>query len=82
MLNLHYDKKYDILNIIVDDSSNAVGCEEYDGLVVMRDYGTNVITGLMLYNFLDKYERHCVPHFPDELDIVIERDIMPAILPK
>ena len=78
MLNLNYDSAYDILNISLCDNHNSIGCEEYGGLVVMRDYDTREITGLMLYGFIDKYKNQSIPNFPNEIDITIEKDILPA----
>ena len=78
MLNLNYDSKYDILNIIWSDSSNSIGCDEYDGLVVMRDFESKEITGLMLYDFVNKYKSGRLPDFPDGISINVEKDVIPA----
>lgn len=79
MLNLDYDEKFDILNVSLSDSSNSIGCEEYGGLVVMRDLVTREVTGLMLYGFAEKYKMDCIPHFPDGVTITVEKDIIPAL---
>ena len=81
MLDLDYDSKYDILNISLSEGRNSIGCEEYGGLVVMRDYATREITGLMLYGFADKYEHKTIPKFPDGISINIENDVLPVLLP-
>lgn len=78
MLSLNYDKKYDILSIALGDTSNAIGCEEYDVLVVMRDYTTRIITGLMLYDFCEKYESNAMPTLIDG-DIVEGGKVLEAL---
>jgi len=78
MISLDYDSEYDILNVALRDGSNSVGCEEYDGLVVMRDYTSREITGLMLYGFVDKYKSHRIPCLPKDITISIEKDVMPV----
>ena len=82
MLNLDYDSKYDILNITLRDNCGSIGCEEYDGLVVMRDYATRTVMGLMIYGFADIYRKHSIPKFPEDVDISVDRDIVPIFLQK
>ena len=73
-----FDSKYDILNIALCDDGNSIGSEEYEGLVVMRNYDTGEITGFMLYGFIEKYKVRKMPKFPSEVEITMERDVMPA----
>ena len=51
MLDLHYDDQYDILYIGIADKRNSVGCEEHDGMIVLRDLLTNEVTGLTITSF-------------------------------
>jgi hypothetical protein len=75
---LNYDKRFDILNIAVaENRGNSIGAEEYDGLVVMRDRTTREVTGLMIYDFMDKLGRRELPPFPNDVSICVENDILP-----
>lgn len=77
MLKLNYDNKHDILYILLSDSKNSLGDEEYDGLVVMRDETTDEITGLTIFGFIDKYQRDVLPTLPDEINI--DFDMLPLL---
>jgi len=77
MLKLNYDNKFDILYILLSDSKNSLGDEEYDGLVVMRDEKTDKITGLTIFEFFDKYQRDSLPTLPDEINI--DFDMIPLM---
>jgi len=77
MLKFNYDNKYDILYILLSDSKNSIGDEEYDGLVVMRDEDTDEITGLTIFGFWDKYQNGLLPVLPDEININF--DMMPLL---
>ena len=79
MLKLNYDNKYDILYILLSDSKNALGDEEYDGLVVMRDETTDEITGLTIFGFADKYKNNNIPALPSGINIDFESDIIPIL---
>ena len=77
MLKLNYDNKYDILYVLLSDSRNSVGDEEYDGLVVMRDETTDKITALTIFGFFDKYQNDTLPALPDEINI--DFDMIPLL---
>ena len=77
MLKYNYDNKYDILYILLSESKNSLGAEEYGGLVVMRDEATDEITGLTIYGFFDKYQNDLLPALPEEINI--EFDTIPLL---
>jgi len=75
MLKFNYDNRYDILYVLLADSKNSLGDEEYDGLVVMRDGTTDEITGLTIFGFFEKYQKDSLPALPSEVNI--DFDIIP-----
>ena len=82
MLNLNYDNKFDVLYIAFGSEEyrkNSLADEEYDGLVVMRDETTDIITGLIVFGFKEKYIKNKIPVFPSDVKINIEKDIVPFV---
>ena len=79
LLGISYDKRFDNLYIKVGDNQSSIGCEEYDGLVVMRDFTSRKITGLKLFGFMGMYHRGSLPKWPDGINIDVDREIIPLI---
>lgn len=79
MLTLNYDSRFDVLAIMFTNTSNSIGTDEYDGLVVMRDRKKHNITSIMIYDFLSKQASQTVPKLPDGINIDFDKEVMPFI---
>lgn len=74
-----YDKKYDTLYVAFGDKSNSYGDDSLDDVILMRDIFTDEITGFTILSFLKKYRSNSLPELPIDLDISIEKDVMPLV---
>jgi len=70
MLTFNYDKTYDVLYILFSDDDNTYGDEDECGIVLHRNFSTNDITGVTIFDFEKKYRANQLPalNFPVELD--------------
>ena len=83
MINLNYDRKFDVLYIALVDEEyrkNSLADEEYNGLVVMRNEYTEEATGLIIFGFKEKYNKNKFPILPADVKINMEQDIFPNII--
>jgi uncharacterized protein YuzE len=55
--NITYDSKYDILYVNFRTSSNSYGEEDIDHLVIFKDFDTEEITGLPIFDFKRLFEK-------------------------
>lgn len=55
--NITYDSKYDILYVNFRTSSNSYGEEDIDHLVIFKDFDTEEITGLTIFDFKRLFEK-------------------------
>jgi len=55
MLSLSYDKQFDVLYILFSDSSNSYGEEDHFGVVTHRDFNSDEVTGITIFDFAKKY---------------------------
>ena len=69
MLNLNYDSQFDVLYIQITNTSTSYGDEAIDGLVVLRDFLTEEITGLTIFGFKDKLQLNLLPSLPVDIDV-------------
>lgn len=56
MLNLDLDRKNDILYIKINDTSNSYGDEVENGVVILKDIEDDEVTGVTIFDFLQKYK--------------------------
>ena len=77
MINLNYDKTYDVLYIGFLDRSNSVGDESDDGDVIFRDRLTHEITGVTIFDFKEKLTEGRLPSLPYAYDYC--RDVVPLV---
>jgi hypothetical protein len=47
----YYDAEHDVIYVTFADKSNSYGEDISDSITVMRDYGTDSITGLIIYDY-------------------------------
>jgi len=69
MLTLNYDSKFDIVYISISDASASLGEEPISGLVVLRDFTTEDITGITIFDFCKKYKNNTLPSMPIEINL-------------
>lgn len=48
---IDYDKTYDVMNLVLGDTSNSYGDEDLGDIVIMKDMDTDAITGYTIMNF-------------------------------
>jgi len=70
MLRFSYDKTYDVLYILFSDDDNTYGDEDDQGIVLHRNFNTDDITGVTIFDFEKKYRTNQLPvlSLPIELD--------------
>lgn len=78
-MKVDYDTRFDTLYVAVSDKSNSYGDDSLDDIIVMRDIGTDEITGFTILSFLKKYRSHSLPELSGLFGISVEKDILPFI---
>ena len=70
MPRVNYDKKFDVLYLVLSDNSNSIGEEDDYGIVTHKDRNTNEITSITIFGFQQKLQAGYlqqasanVPHF-------------------
>ncbi|MDR0857540.1 MAG: hypothetical protein LBN97_00735, partial [Oscillospiraceae bacterium] len=48
----YYDRNNDVLYLTFSDKSNSYGDDTNERVTVMRDWGTDEVTGLIVYDFI------------------------------
>lgn len=56
--NIHYDSKYDVLNIKFSSTKNSYGDEEIDNIILLKDFKDDRITGITILDFKKMYDRN------------------------
>ena len=69
MLSQNYDSKNDILYLAFGNKRESIGDEVIDGYVVMRDFFTNEVTGLTIFDFMSKYHANKLPAYQLPVDV-------------
>ena len=57
IIDLSYDESHDVLYITIADKSNSYG-EEDNGTVVLKDWDSDSITGLIIMDYTKKVEKN------------------------
>jgi len=70
MLSLNYDRRFDVLYIRFCNSEDSYGEEDDFGVVTHKDFTTDKITGLTIFDFSRKCETNQFPtvDLPVEID--------------
>lgn len=79
-MKINYDHKYDTLYVAIADKTNSYGDDSTDGIILMRDMDTDVLTGFTIMRFLNKYRQGTLPPLPPEIHCSFERDIIPHLI--
>ena len=53
-----YDYSFDILYVYFKDLSNSYGDEDLSHLVIFKDFDTDEVTGLLVYDFKSLFKRN------------------------
>lgn len=77
MLNLNYDKKFDVLYISIGDPKQSYGEENTPGLVILKDIITNEITGVTIFDFKKRLNENTLK----DLDLPIKIDFSNEVNP-
>ena len=51
VIGYNYDARFDVLYLAFADKSTSYGNEDDDGIIIMRDMYSGVITGITIFNF-------------------------------
>ncbi|CDA90810.1 hypothetical conserved protein [Firmicutes bacterium CAG:238] len=79
MLNLDWDKRYDILYIRISDTSNSYGDEVENGLVILRDMEDETITGVTIFDFVKRYNAGTLESLKIPININFDKDVYPRV---
>lgn len=79
MLNLDLDRKNDILYIKINDTSNSYGDEAENGIVILKDFFNNKITGVTIFDFLKKSKENRIQDLNLPIDIDFEKEVYPKL---
>lgn len=80
MLSLDYDKKFDVLYIVLSNDSDSYGDEStVPGVITMRNIVTGEITGFTITEYKKKRDNGVLgsPSFPVNLNF--DRDVFPYV---
>lgn len=58
MIKLNYDKRFDVLYTHLSDASNSYGDEDDYGNVIHRDFESDEVTALTIFDFMQKCENN------------------------
>ena len=64
MFKFRYDDEYDILDILIGDTSYSLGVEEEEGLIIFADVDTGKVTGAALIDFHKRMKAKELPLLP------------------
>jgi uncharacterized protein YuzE len=78
-MNLNYDNKNDILYLAFADKSYSYGDEDDNGCVIMKDFGSDEITGVTIFDFMSKYNKNQLPFLNLPVQINYNDDIIPFL---
>ena len=70
-MRLNYDKQFDILYVNITETRSSYGDEDIDGLVVFRDFFTEELTGMTIFDFKEKQANGTLPPLPIDIGRVI-----------
>ena len=73
MLDLNYDKSFDVLYMGFADKTNSYGDEVKNGYVLMIDEDTQIVTGLTIFDFMSRYNNGTLESLP--LPVSVDYDI-------
>lgn len=70
MLNLNYDKKFDILYARLPFNGHSYGEEDNDGIITYYNIETDAVTGVAIYSFRKRLESGSLSllNFPFQID--------------
>ena len=74
-----YDTKYDVLYIMLSDTSNSYGDEDPDGIVVFKDIDTDQITGVTIFDFSTRFSNPAMLKCVLPSSINFNADILPLL---
>ena len=69
MLNLDYDKKFDILYARFPFTGHSYGEESDDGVITFHNISNDSITGIAIYDFKKRYEKGTLPFLSINIDL-------------
>ena len=72
MLNLDYDKQFDILYARLPFSGHSYGEEDSDGVITYHNIETGAVTGVAIYSFKKRLENGSIStiHLPFAIDFL------------
>jgi len=73
------DREFDILSLSFVDNARSYGGEEYDGIVVFHDMDSDAITGIMIYDFMKRYNNHSIKNVKLPVEVDFDNDIISKI---
>jgi GH43 family beta-xylosidase len=79
MINLNYQRKFDVLHVQLGDNTNSIAVDEYDDIVVFKDKNSREITGLEIFDFMRRYRAKQLPELPRDVKVDIETEVIPKI---
>jgi uncharacterized protein YuzE len=79
MLNLNYDKRFDVLYILFSDTNNTYGEEDDFGVVIHRDFDTDEVTCITIFDFKKKLNANQLSKLALPVDIDYANDVVPLI---
>lgn len=71
MLNINYDKEFDVLYISFGKPKPSYGEEDASGIVIRKDMNTDEITGVTIFYFMKRIKENSLSdiHFPKKINL-------------
>ena len=79
MLSLDLDRKNDILYIKMNDTSSSYGDEMQNGIVVLKDFKDDKITGATIFDFQKKRNSNKINDLRLPVNIDFDKDVYPQL---
>lgn len=74
-----YDDEFDVLYLTFSDKSNSYGDDISDCVTVMRDWDTDIITGLTIFDFMRLYKADELRNTDMPVEVNFAKDVVPFI---
>ena len=80
MLEIVYDKQFDVLYLDIADNSQSCGAEIINGVDIFRDLISDDVTGFIIFGFMKRYKNGNLLSIPLAPNIDITKDVIPKVL--
>lgn len=79
MIKLNLDQKNDVLYVAFSDMKKSYGDEIQNGVVVFYDIDDDSVTGVTIFDFMERYKNKRLEELKIPCEIDFRRDVYPKL---